>query len=61
MLLNKILQRNPNWVGHIIRGNCLLPDAIDDRREEAGRRRTQLLDDFRNGRRCWELKEEAED
>jgi hypothetical protein len=26
-----------------------------------GRRRTQLLDDFRNRRRYWELKEEAED
>jgi hypothetical protein len=28
----------------------------------AGRRtRTQFLDDLRNRRRCWELKEEAED
>jgi len=26
-----------------------------------GRRRTQLLDDLRNRRRYWELKEEAED
>ena len=26
-----------------------------------GRRRTQLLDDLRNKRRYWELKEEAED
>ena len=26
-----------------------------------GRRRTQLLDDFKNRRRYWELKEEAED
>ena len=26
-----------------------------------GRRRTQLLDDLRKGRRYWELKEEAED
>jgi hypothetical protein len=26
-----------------------------------GRRRTQLLDDLRNGRRYWELKEVAED
>ena len=26
-----------------------------------GRRRNQLLDDLRNGRRYWELKEEAED
>ena len=27
----------------------------------SGRRRTQLLDDLRNRRRYWELKEEAED
>ena len=26
-----------------------------------GRRRTQLLDDLRNSRRYWELKEKAED
>jgi hypothetical protein len=26
-----------------------------------GRRRTQFLDDLRNRRRYWELKEEAED
>jgi hypothetical protein len=26
-----------------------------------GRRQTQLLDDLRNRRRYWELKEEAED
>ena len=29
--------------------------------KEVGRIRTQLLDDFRNRRRYWELKEEAED
>ena len=29
--------------------------------KEVGRRRTQLLDDLRNIRRYWELKEEAED
>ena len=26
-----------------------------------GRRKTQLLDDLRNRKRCWEQKEEAED
>ena len=29
--------------------------------KEVGRRRTQLLDDLRNRRRYWELKEKAED
>ena len=31
------------------------------RRKGVGRRRIQLLDDLRNRRRYWELKEEAED
>ena len=43
------------WTGYILRINCLLHDAIE------GRRRAQLLDDLRNNRRYWELKEEAED
>ena len=29
--------------------------------KSVGRRRTQLLDDLRNRRRYWELKEETED
>ena len=44
--------------------NCLLHDAIEGQMTEVkgvGRRRTQLLDDLRNRRRYWELKEEAED
>jgi hypothetical protein len=61
-LLNNILHRKPNWIGHILRTNCLLHDAIEGQMTEmkgVGRRK-QLLDDLRN-RRCWELKEEAED
>ena len=49
---------------HILRRNCLLYDAIEEQMTEVkgiGRRRTQLLDDLRNRRRYWELKEEAED
>ena len=44
--------------------NCVLHDAIEGQITEVkgvGRRRTQLLDDLRNRRRYWELKEEAED
>ena len=44
--------------------NCLLGDAIEGQMtevKEVGRRRTQLLDDLRNRRRYWELKEEAGD
>ena len=63
-LLKNILRRKANWIGHILRRNCLLHDAIEGRMTEVrgiGRRRTQLLDDFRDSRRYWELKEEAED
>ena len=63
-LINNILRRKANWIGHILRRNCLLHDAIEGQMMEVkgvGRRRTHLLDDLRNRRRYWELKEEAED
>jgi hypothetical protein len=67
-LLNNILSRKGNWIGHILRRNCLLHDAIEEQTTEVKRvgirRRTtttQLLDDLRKRRRYWELKEEAED
>ena len=28
-LINNILRRKANWIGHILRRNCLLPDAIE--------------------------------
>ena len=62
-LLNNILRRKANWIGHILRRNCLLHDAIEGQMTKVkgvGRRRTQLLDDLRNRRWYWELKEEAE-
>ena len=49
-LLN-ILCRKANWIGHILRRNFLLHDAIQGLMtevKEVGRRRTQLLDDLRN-------------
>ena len=63
-VINNILLRKANWIGHILRRNCLLHDAIEGQMTEVkgvGRRRTQLLDDLRNRRRYFELKEEAED
>ena len=53
-LINNILWRKANWLGHILRRNCLLYDAIEGQMtevKEVGRRRTQLLDDLRNRRR----------
>ena len=63
-LLNNILHRKVYWISHILRRNCLLHDAVGGHMMEVkgiGRRRTQPLDDFKNRRRYWELKEEAED
>ena len=62
--MNNILCRKASWVGHILKRNCLLHDTIEGQGTKVkgvGRRRTQLIDDLRNRRRYWELKEEAED
>ena len=53
-LLNNILRRKANWIRYILRRNCLLCDAIEGQITEVKgvrRRRTQLLDNFRNRRR----------
>ena len=61
-LLNNILRRKANWIGHILRRNCLLYEGQMTEVKGVGRRRrTQLYDDLRNRVRYWELKEEAED
>ena len=62
MFLNSILGREPNWVVHVPRGNCLFHGAIEGLKTKVKGvgRRTRLLDYLRN-RRYWELKEEAED
>jgi hypothetical protein len=47
-----------------MRRNCLLLDVIEGQMTEvkgARRRRAQLIDDLRNRRTYWELREEAED
>ena len=63
-LLNNILRRKDNYIGHILRRNRLVHDVIEGQMKEGkevGRRRTQLLDDLRNRRRYWEPKEGVED
>ena len=58
-----ILRRKANYIGHILRKNCLLHDTIEEQMTEVkgvGRRKL-ILDDLRNRRRYWKLKEEAED
>jgi hypothetical protein len=55
-----------NWIGHILRRNCILKEVIEGKREgrikvtrRRGRRRKQLLDDFGDRRGYSHLKEEA--
>ena len=58
-LLNNVLSRKANWIGHILRRNCLFHDTIEGQMTDVkgvGRRRTQLLDDLRNRRRYWGVK-----
>ena len=57
-LLNNILRRKANWIGHILRRNYLRHDAIEGQKmevkgEKRRRRRAQLLDDLRNRGRYW--------
>jgi hypothetical protein len=66
--MNEIKRREPNWIGHVLRRNCLLKHVIEGKLEgriemtgRRGRKRKQLLDDLKNKRRYWKLKEEALD
>jgi hypothetical protein len=52
-ILHTIRRRKANWIAHI------LGKIIGTRRR--GRRRKQLLDDLKEARRYWKLKEEAQD
>jgi hypothetical protein len=64
-ILHTIKRRKANWIGHILRRNCLLKHVIKGKLERRtgrrGRRRKQLLDDLTEKRRYWKLKEEALD
>jgi hypothetical protein len=67
-ILQTIKRRKANWIGHILRRNCVLKHVIEGKLEgriavmgRRGRRRKQLLDDLREKRRYWKLKEEALD
>jgi hypothetical protein len=67
-ILHTIKRRKANWIGHILRRNCLLKQVIEGKLEgrieitvRRGRRRKQLLDDLKEKRRYWKLKEEALD
>ena len=67
-ILHNTNRRKANWIGHILHRNCLLKHIIEakiegriEMMERRGRRRKQLLDDLKETRGYWKLKEEALD
>ena len=67
-ILHEIRKRKDNWIGHILRRNCLLKQVIEGKikREievarRRGRRCKKLLDDPKDRRGYSHLKEEALD
>ena len=67
-ILHEISKRKANWIGHILRRNCLLQCVIEGKIKGSievtgrrGRRRRKLLDDLKGRRGYSHLKEEALD
>jgi hypothetical protein len=61
-------ERKANWIGHILRRNCLLKEVIEGKikgqievTRRRGRRRKNLLDDLGDRRGYSHLKKEALD
>jgi hypothetical protein len=67
-IVHEISKRKANWIGHILRINCLLQQVIKGNIKggievtgRRGRRRRKLLDDLKESRGYSHLKEEALD
>ena len=67
-ILHEIRKRKANWIGHIVRRNCLLKQVIEGKikgemevTRRRGRRRKKLLCDLKDRRGYSHLKEEALD
>ena len=67
-ILHEIRKRKTNWIGHILRRNCLLQRVIEGKIKGGievtgirGRRRRKLLDDLKERRGYSYLKEKALD
>ena len=67
-ILHAISKRKANWIGHILRRNCLLQQVIKGKikwgievKGRRGRRLRKLLDDLKARKGCSYLKEEALD
>jgi hypothetical protein len=65
MILHEIRKRKANWIGHILRRNCLIRQVIEGKikgemeLKRRDRKRKKLLDELREGRGYSHLKEEA--
>ena len=67
-ILHEIRKRKANWIGHILRRNCLLQRVVEGKIKggmevtgRRGRKRRKLLDDLKERRGYSQLKEEALD
>ena len=67
-ILHEKRKRKANWIGHILRRNCLLQRVIEGKikggievTRRRGRRRRKLLGDLKGRRGYFHLKEEALD
>ena len=63
-ILREIRKRKANWIGHILRRNCLLRQVIERKikgemevTRRRGRSRKKLLDDLKDRRGYFHLKE----
>ena len=67
-ILHEISKRKPNWIGQVLRRNCLLQRVIEGKikggievRGRRGRKRRKLLDGLKERRGYSHLKEEVLD
>ena len=67
-ILHEIRKWKANWIGHVLRRNCLLKQIIEGKikgqievTRRRGRSRKKLLDDLKDRRGYCQLKEEARD
>jgi len=67
-IIHEIRKRKVNWIGHILRRNCLLKRVTEGKIQgglevtgRKGRRRRKLLDDLKKRRGYSHLKEQALD
>ena len=60
-MLHTTKRRKANWIGHILRRNCLLKHASEGSTGRRGRRGKQLRDDHKEMRKYWNFKAESPD